>query len=48
MVHLYIGAIPMEKTKTNLLTNLKKATIEMMLLKLLSEEDMYGYSYHRN
>lgn len=32
----------MEK-KSNLLTNLKKATIEMMLLKLLSEEDMYGY-----
>lgn len=43
MVHLYIGAIPMEKQKSNLLTNLKKATIEMMLLKLLSEEDMYGY-----
>lgn len=33
----------MEKQKTSLLTNLKKSTIEMMLLKLLSEEDMYGY-----
>lgn len=33
----------MEKTKSNLLSNLKKATIEMLLLKLLSEEDMYGY-----
>ncbi len=32
----------MEK-KSNLSTNLKKATIEMLLLKLLSEEDMYGY-----
>lgn len=33
----------MEKTKSNLLSNLKKATIEMFLLKLLSEHDMYGY-----
>lgn len=33
----------MEKTKSNLSTNLKKATIEMLLLKLLSESDMYGY-----
>jgi len=31
-------------TKRNLLlTGLKKATIEMVLLKLLSESDMYGY-----
>lgn len=29
--------------KSNLLTNLKKATIEMLLLKLLTEKDMYGY-----
>lgn len=33
----------MEKTKSTLLTNLKKATIEMFLLKLLAEGDMYGY-----
>lgn len=33
----------MEKTKLNLTSNLKKATIEMLLLKLLSEKDMYGY-----
>ncbi len=33
----------MEKQKSNLQSNLKKATIEMLLLKLLSEEDMYGY-----
>lgn len=33
----------MEKIKSNLLSNLKKATIEMLLLKLLSEKDMYGY-----
>ena len=33
----------MEKQKSQLLSNLKKATIEMFLLKLLSEEDMYGY-----
>ena len=33
----------MEKQKSNLTANLKKATIEMLLLKLLSEEDMYGY-----
>lgn len=33
----------MEKPKLQLLSNLKKATIEMLLLKLLSEEDMYGY-----
>ncbi len=30
------------KTST-LISNYKKATIEMMLLKLLSEQDMYGY-----
>lgn len=29
--------------KSTLLSNLKKATIEMLLLKLLSEKDMYGY-----
>lgn len=29
--------------KSNLLSNYKKATIEMLLLKLLSEGDMYGY-----
>lgn len=28
---------------SNLISNYKKATIEMMLLKLLSEQDMYGY-----
>ena len=33
----------MEKQKSNLQANIKKATIEMLLLKLLSEEDMYGY-----
>ena len=33
----------MEKSKSNLTRNLKKATIEMLLLKLLSENDMYGY-----
>lgn len=35
--------IIMSTKKSNLLTNLKKATIEMLLLKLLSEGDMYGY-----
>lgn len=29
--------------KSQLLSSMKKATIEMLLLKLLSEEDMYGY-----
>lgn len=33
----------MNSTKSQLTTGLKKATIEMMLLKLLSESDMYGY-----
>ncbi|MBO5303512.1 MAG: helix-turn-helix transcriptional regulator [Lachnospiraceae bacterium] len=33
----------MKKTKSTLLSNLKKATIEMFLLKLLAEGDMYGY-----
>lgn len=33
----------MKKQKTLLLSNFKKATIEMLLLKLLSESDMYGY-----
>lgn len=33
----------MSTKKSNLLTNLKKATIEMLLLKLLTEKDMYGY-----
>lgn len=33
----------MNKRKTVLLSNYKKATIEMLLLKLLSESDMYGY-----
>ncbi len=33
----------MEKKKSNLESTLKKATIEMLLLKLLSEQDMYGY-----
>lgn len=28
---------------SNLISNYKKATIEMMLLKLLTEQDMYGY-----
>lgn len=28
---------------SNLISNYKKATIEMLLLKLLSEQDMYGY-----
>lgn len=29
--------------KSQLISGLKKATIEMLLLKLLSEDDMYGY-----
>lgn len=33
----------MELQKSQLTTGLKKATIEMLLLKLLSESDMYGY-----
>lgn len=33
----------MRAKKNQLLSGLKKATIEMMLLKLLSEHDMYGY-----
>lgn len=33
----------MNLSKSHLTTGLKKATIEMMLLKLLSESDMYGY-----
>lgn len=33
----------MEKKKLNLETALKKATIEMLLLNLLKEQDMYGY-----
>jgi len=33
----------MEKKKLNLETTLKKATIEMLLLNLLKEQDMYGY-----
>lgn len=33
----------MRSKKSQLLTGLKKATIEMILLKLLSESDMYGY-----
>lgn len=33
----------MNSTKSQLTIGLKKATIEMMLLKLLSESDMYGY-----
>ena len=28
---------------SSLVSNYKKATIEMLLLKLLSEQDMYGY-----
>lgn len=31
------------KNKSHTKTTLKKATIEMLLLKLLSEQDMYGY-----
>ena len=31
------------KEKSHTQTTLKKATIEMLLLKLLSEQDMYGY-----
>lgn len=33
----------MIKLRSQLLAGLKKATIEMLLLKLLTEEDMYGY-----
>ena len=33
----------MDKNKSTLKNTLKKATIEMLLLKLLMEEDMYGY-----
>lgn len=33
----------MNLSKSHLTTGLKKTTIEMMLLKLLSESDMYGY-----
>lgn len=33
----------MGKQKLHLTSTLKKATIEMLLLKLLSEADMYGY-----
>lgn len=33
----------MRAKKSQLLSGLKKATIEMILLKLLSESDMYGY-----
>lgn len=31
------------KQKSQLVSSLKKATIEMLLLKLLTESDMYGY-----
>lgn len=33
----------MAKTKSQIEASLKKSTIEMMLLKLLDEGDMYGY-----
>lgn len=33
----------MSKNKTQLETGLKKATIELLLLKLLDEKDLYGY-----
>lgn len=33
----------MNKQKSQLISGLKKATIEMLLLKMLSESDMYGY-----
>ncbi|MBQ4530755.1 MAG: helix-turn-helix transcriptional regulator [Lachnospiraceae bacterium] len=33
----------MDKKKSVLLSNYKKATVEMLLLKMLSEADMYGY-----
>lgn len=33
----------MNSFKSQLISGLKKATIEMLLLKLLSESDMYGY-----
>ncbi|MCI9646254.1 MAG: helix-turn-helix transcriptional regulator [Lachnospiraceae bacterium] len=33
----------MVKLRSQLLAGLKKATIEMLLLKLLAEQDMYGY-----
>ncbi len=33
----------MKNQKSLLLSNYKKATIEMLLLKMLSEDDMYGY-----
>lgn len=33
----------MNTTKSQLISGLKKATIEMLLLRFLSENDMYGY-----
>lgn len=33
----------MTSTKSQLISGLKKATIEMLLLQFLSESDMYGY-----
>ena len=33
----------MNKNKSQLISGFKKATIEMILLKFLSESDMYGY-----
>lgn len=33
----------MSRRKTVLLSNYKKATVEMLLLKMLSEDDRYGY-----
>lgn len=33
----------MRMVKSQLLSGMKKATIEMLLLKLLAESDMYGY-----
>ena len=41
----YKRVLEMKKTKqkSQLVSSLKKATIEMLLLKLLMESDMYGY-----
>lgn len=41
----YKRVLEMKKTKqkSQLVSSLKKATIEMLLLKLLTESDMYGY-----
>lgn len=38
----------MKNPRANLPANFKKATIEMLLLKLLSEEDSTAISFHRS